>query len=175
MKTISVTFAWNLSNKKDRWQTLESASTHSTLKDCVKTTVKFPVCRKTIIKKPGPWPEGDMWVTAVKNQSCRGHENCGTILTVYTLLRTSTPEPGTLPRGAGKRGLPTRQRGGKKSDGAWKRKLTFTGGTSLTTGRRIETTFVTEVKQTSMTGGPHGYPVYRVTEHMKALSVTLDD
>ena len=58
----------------------------SCLKDCVKTSSKCPVCRETIVEKLGPCPNGDMYVTVIKNESCRGHEDCRTISIVYTLL-----------------------------------------------------------------------------------------
>ena len=62
---------------------------------------------------------------------------------------------------------------------AWRKKLTFTVGTSLTTGRQNMITWNDIHHKTSMVGGPYGYPdptyLERVTEDMKAFGVTLDD
>ena len=64
---------------------------------------------------------------------------------------------------------------------AWDMKLTFTVGTSLTTGAKDVITWNDIHHKTSRSGGisNYGYPdpnyLDRVTEDMEALGVTLDD
>ena len=116
-----------------------------------------------------------------------GYEDCGTIQIYYFLLGgIQGPQHGNpgaryfndnriafLPDNeAGRRVLELFKK-------AWKMKLTFTVGTSLSTGQKDVVTWNDIHHKTSLNGGPYGYPdptyLERVTADMHALGVRLDE
>ena len=157
------------------------------LKDVLKQSHKCPVCRAVIIEKLGPCPNGYMKIITCNTMHCAGYKDCGTIQIDYDLFSgTQGPQhenPGAwygndyreayLPDNkAGRRVLELFKK-------AWKMKLTFTVGTSLSSGQRDVVTWNDIHHKTSLNGGPYGYPdatyLERVAADMHALGVRLDE
>ena len=157
------------------------------IKDALEHSHKCPVCRAVIKKKLGPCPNGYMYVQTNKFVDCPGYLGCGTIKIEYELLDgVQGPQhqnPGITYYGdyrvaylpdndAGKRVLELFKK-------AWKMKLTFTVGRSLSSGENNVITWNDIHHKTSLKKGPYGYPdatyLERVTEDLHALGVTLDE
>ena len=141
------------------------------------------------MEKLGPCPKGTMSSWVKKKWRCEGYEECGTIVIGYS-FKSGRQGPQHENPGAPYRGdhrtayLPDNEKGRrvlKMLKKAWDMKLTFTVGTSLTTGQKDVITWNDIHHKTSRSGGipNYGYPdpnyLDRVTEDMKALGVTLDD
>ena len=157
------------------------------IKDALEQSHKCPVCRAVIKKKLGPCPNGYMYVQTKKNMHCAGYPGCGTIEIKYELLAglqgPQHQNPGTPYYGDYRNAyLPDNDAGRRVLElfkEAWKMKLTFTVGRSLSSGRNNVITWNDIHHKTSPRGGPYGYPdatyLERVTEDLHALGVTLDE
>ena len=157
------------------------------LKDVLKKSHKCPVCRAVVVEKLGPCPDGYMYVRTCKTRHCAGYEDCGAIIVDYQLLGgiqgSQHENPGARYNGDYRMAyLPDNEAGRRVLElfkKAWKMKLTFTVGTSLSTGRRDVVTWNDIHHKTSLNGGPYGYPdptyLERVTADMHALGVRLDE
>ncbi|XP_038231228.1 probable E3 ubiquitin-protein ligase DTX2 isoform X2 [Dermochelys coriacea] len=132
-------------------------------------SLQCPSCKTIYGEKTGTQPKGKMEISTF-TQSLPGHQDCGTIQIVYSIIRgiqgPEHPNPG-MPYTA--RGfprycyLPDNEKGRKVLDllrVAWKRRLIFTVGTSSTTGES-NTVVWNEIHHktemdTNLSG--HGYP-----------------
>eukprot|EP00828_Plagiopyla_frontata_P048967 TRINITY_DN9580_c0_g1_i1.p1 TRINITY_DN9580_c0_g1~~TRINITY_DN9580_c0_g1_i1.p1 ORF type:complete len:136 (+),score=15.54 TRINITY_DN9580_c0_g1_i1:532-939(+) len=126
----------------------------------------------------GDQPKGTMNVQIIK-QDCEGYPGKGTIVIDYNISSTvvnSVHISGTSRRAY----LPNTQEGQevlKLLDTGFKRKLIFTIGTSVTTGRQNQVVWNGIHHKTSMTGGSsnYGYPdktyLSRVKEELAAKGV----
>ncbi|KAM9370666.1 putative E3 ubiquitin-protein ligase DTX2 [Phaethornis superciliosus] len=152
-------------------------------------SLQCPCCKTIYGEKTGTQPKGKMEVST-SPQSLPGHRDCGTIQIVYHISSgiqgPEHPNPG-MPYTA--RGfprccyLPDNEKGRKVLEllrVAWRRRLIFTVGTSITTGE-TNTVVWNEIhhkteKDTNLSG--HGYPdpsyLDNVLAELSAQGVTED-
>jgi len=116
------------------------------------TYVKCPFCQACSGLEIGSCPDGTMIVTELLGQPAAGYEN-------YSALRIEYSVPGTL--GLRREAfLPNSPDGAKVASLlriAWDRRITFSKGTSMTTGQQNVLVWNIHHK-TSLSGGSHGYP-----------------
>ncbi|KAK7082391.1 putative E3 ubiquitin-protein ligase dtx2 [Halocaridina rubra] len=141
---------------------------------CVKQMIntssflECPICKTVHGIRTGNQPDGVMDITEIED-SLPGHPDCGTIIITYFFANGTQgpdhPEPGQLyrayafPRQAF---LPNNTKGKKVLKllhEAWKRRLIFTIGTSVTTGMKNVITWNEIHHKTSIENlNGHGYP-----------------
>lgn len=157
-------------------------------KDCAEHLVKNGKCVKCAVCSmiygifEGDMPRGTMDVNKQRGMSCAGYENCGTIIISYNIpsgTRQRVPYYGTSRVAY----LPDNKEGNeilallKK---AFDRKLTFTVGTSVTTGQSNTVVWNGIHHKTSPSGGSscYGYPdptyFNRVKEELGARGIFPD-
>ena len=137
--------------------------------DCIRqaigTSPTCPICRLPVGEPRGKCPSGTMVISG-SSQSCGGFQQCGTIQIRYQLRsgqqKTFHPNPGVRYSGTSRTAyLPDCTEGQdllKRLKYAWRRGLSFTVGTSLTTGASNVIVWSSIHHKTSMHGGVHGYP-----------------
>jgi len=143
--------------------------------------IKCPNCSKIYGVMMGTQPQGTMRVTVNKNMQCSGYHNCGTIVIEYHFPH------GQLPNGRNYSGtsrvayLPDNEEGREVLAllrTSFDRKLTFTVGTSVTTGRSDTVVWNGVHHKTNLSGGSShfGYPdatyFSRVKEELAARGVS---
>jgi len=148
------------------------ACNHQFHKSCVCEALKHssncPKCRKVQVQPRGRMPSGTMIVVRSKLGSCTGYESVGHIAIGYDipggLQKTYHPNPGTMFAGTNRTAfLPDNEEGRKllsRLRCAFRCGLTFTVGSSLSTGKDNVTTWGSVHHKTSRTGGTssHGFP-----------------
>jgi deltex-like protein len=119
---------------------------------------KCALCGYFFVKQIGDMPLGSTMTTSVSSSSLPGHEGCGTITIQYHIPSgsgwTGTNRIAYLPNSAeGQECLGLLRR-------AFEQRLTFTVGTSLTTGQQNVAVWNGIHHKTSPVGGPtcFGYP-----------------
>jgi deltex-like protein len=136
------------------------------IKDSLKSFPKCPVCRALICKPQGKCPSGTMSI-ATNSTKCSGYESCGgSIVITYNMPDGKQmpyhDNPGQSFQGTKRTAyLPNNDEGKKLLNRlvfAWKQGLTFTIGTSLTTGQANCVTWTSIHHKTSQSGGTHGFP-----------------
>ena len=144
-----------------------------------KNSIKCPNCSKIYGILIGDQPKGTMYAHISSNMHCSGYEDCDTIVIDYD-----------FPSGKGYSGtyrtafLPNNEEG-KEVLGLLKvcfdRKLTFTVGTSVTTGRTNTTVWNGVHHKTNLYGGSthFGYPdktyFNRINEELASKGVIQDN
>jgi deltex-like protein len=143
---------------------------HEYHKQCIegalKSSNKCPVCRTLISKPQGHCPSGTMRISYSNSIRCGGFDNCGSIIISYEIpsgIQSSFHEnPGQQYHGTNRNAyLPDNEEGRELLDRlvfAWNHGLTFTVGTSLTTGQPNCVTWTSIHHKTSPRGGHHGFP-----------------
>ncbi|CAJ1969694.1 unnamed protein product [Cylindrotheca closterium] len=142
-------------------------------KDCIEQACKFgskcPTCRKCLGTPSGKSPSGSMSINVppiTDNLKCSGFATWDTIVIVYSMQagtqkhyheNPGQPHPGKhetayLPNNAGGRNLL------KRLKFAFLHGLTFTIGTSMTTGATNQCTWSSIHHKTSPNRGVHGFP-----------------
>ena len=125
-----------------------------------------PICRIPFSEPCGKMPSGTMSVTTKPSSSCAGYEGLGKIVIDYNIpsgiQKEYHPNPSKR-HGFARRTayLPDNVEGNqllKRLVYAFKHGLTFTVGTSLTTGRPDSVTWSSVHHKTSEVGGAYGYP-----------------
>ena len=156
------------------------------LADSLKHDGKCPVCRAVIIKKLGPCPKGNMFVKTDPDLHCEGHVDCGTIKIKYIIpigvQGSEHPNPGVeYPSNSREAFLPDNDEGRNVLEllkKAWKMRMTFKVGTSLTTGQSNVVTWNDIHHKTSTSRGPYGYPdagyLRRITLDMNVMGINLN-
>lgn len=153
---------------------------------CIQSSLEHgkrcPVCRALVDKPQGKMPYGSMVVTRSPNDTCKGY-GPGTINIDYNMQsgvqRVYHENPGqAYPSRYRRAYLPDNAEGNsllKRLKFAFRCGLTFTVGTSLTTGRRSVITWSSIHHKTNRCRGPHGYPddsfFYNCNEELDALGV----
>jgi len=129
------------------------------------TAVNCPSCRVLVREPRGTMPSGVMAVSYERNVFCLGYEGHGTIFIRYLLegavQKDYHPNPGRL-HGSARRTaiIPDTLQGRQllaRLEYAFCRGLTFTVGTSLTTGREDSITWAS-IHHKTRGKGLHGYP-----------------
>ncbi|XP_035376291.1 E3 ubiquitin-protein ligase DTX3L-like isoform X1 [Electrophorus electricus] len=162
---------------------------HDYCNDCLRQSVKnfgeiCPVCKKIFGKLIGNQPEGTMDYTETTNR-LPGFTDCGTIVIKYQIppgIQTEKhPNPGQPYSGTYRTAYLPANKEGKHVlhllQTAFHQKLTFTVGTSTTTGATNSVTWNDIHHKTSMHGGPqsYGYPdanyLKRVRAELKAKGI----
>ena len=162
---------------------LDKCSDHFFHIECIgnlignKSSFKCPICLKIFGILEGDMPNGTFKAKVSNHEKCTGY-NCGTIVIHYN-----------FPNGPGYTGtnrtsyLPNNQEGREilaMLKVAFDRKLTFTVGTSVTTGRKNTVVWNGIHHKTSLFGGPtaFGYPdptyFNRVKQELAAKGVTKE-
>eukprot|EP00826_Nyctotherus_ovalis_P051624 TRINITY_DN6458_c0_g2_i9.p1 TRINITY_DN6458_c0_g2~~TRINITY_DN6458_c0_g2_i9.p1 ORF type:complete len:275 (+),score=81.08 TRINITY_DN6458_c0_g2_i9:92-916(+) len=157
-------------------------------KDCAENLVKNKKCVKCAVCSgiygifEGDMPKGTMNVQTSKSMHCSGYSNCGTIIINYSI-------PGSMRKNVRYYGtsrtayLPDNKEGREVLAllrKAFDRKLTFTVGTSVTTGQPNAVVWSGIHHKTSLEGGTscYGYPdptyFSRVKEELAARGVFPD-
>jgi len=124
-----------------------------------------PTCRKAVGKPQGTMPSGTMTITR-SSMSCGGYESVGSIQISYNIpsgrQMAYHPSPGQRHGSAHRVGyLPDNAEGQallKRLKFAFQHGLTFTIGTSLTSGVANSVTWSSIHHKTSPHGGAHGFP-----------------
>ncbi|XP_048249660.1 uncharacterized protein LOC124119043 [Haliotis rufescens] len=165
---------------------------HQFCKQCVDNAFKIkavcPVCKMKCGEITGNMPPGTMR-DRVDYFDLPGYKGCGTIIITYAFndghQTEEHPDPGQWYRGFTRTAyLPNNAEGQKVLSllkVAWKRRLTFTIGRSVTMGRDSCITWNEIHHKTSTSGGPtnHGYPdpdyLRRVQEELADQGVTEED
>uniref|UniRef100_UPI0037E9525D E3 ubiquitin-protein ligase DTX3L-like n=1 Tax=Semicossyphus pulcher TaxID=241346 RepID=UPI0037E9525D len=162
---------------------------HEFCEECLAQSVESlgpvcPVCKDVFGKKEGNQPEGRMtW--KIDYISLPGFPRCGTITINYHISggkqTEKHPNPGQRYEGIFREAYLPNNKEGKEVlhllERAFEQKLTFTVGTSRTTGRENQVTWNDIHHKTSKTGGQQsfGYPdpgyLSRVREELKALGI----
>ena len=141
--------------------------------ECIQNAIKMkpncPICRTRLSEPRGTSPSGTMTITST-SLVCAGFEtdSSGTFEIKYEMhsnyQKAYHPNPGVLYLGTERTAyLPKNDKGEsllKRLKYAWKRGLTFTVGTSLTTGKANSITWSSIHHKTSPYGGVnyHGFP-----------------
>ncbi|XP_071090807.1 E3 ubiquitin-protein ligase DTX3L-like [Haliotis cracherodii] len=165
---------------------------HQFCKQCVDKSFKIkavcPVCKMKCGVITGNMPPGTMR-DRVDYFDLHGYKGCGTIVITYDFngghQTEEHPDPGQWYRGFTRTAyLPNNAEGQKVLSllkVAWKRRLTFTIGRSVTMGRDSCITWNEIHHKTNTSGGPtnHGYPdpdyLRRVQEELADQGVTEED
>jgi len=172
---------------------LNSCVGHIFHKDCivhcynVQGFLKCPICNYIYGTRIGSMPDGTMNVEkkAKGELVLEGYNNCGTIVINYNFPSGTQvegqPSPGEYYNGTSRTAyLPDNPEGNevlKLLELAWKRKVTFIIGTSVTTGERNTVVWNGIHHKTCQSGGPtaYGYPdetyFVRVKAELKDLGV----
>jgi deltex len=126
-----------------------------------------PTCSKMAGTPRGDMPSGEMTISRTA-RSCAGHVGCGTIVIDYSIRRGVQtmyhPNPGVVYKGATRRAyLPETAESCallKRLKFAFQQGLTFSVGTSLTSGQDNSVIWKSIPHKTSLAGGAsrHGYP-----------------
>ena len=136
------------------------------IKDSLKSFPTCPVCRALISKLQGKGPSGTMSITT-SSILCNGYESSGRSLVITYTMPSGTQmsyhdNPGERYQGTTRIAyLPDIEEGRKllkRLKFAWKRGLTFSIGTSLTTRQPNCITWASIHHKTSPSRGPHGFP-----------------
>ena len=142
---------------------------HMYHKECLEQAVarapKCPICRVPVGDPQGHCPSGTMSVH-VCSQRCASFESYRTIQISYQMnngtQKSYHPNPGTSFTGAHRMAyLPNNEDGKnllKRLKYAWRHGLSFTVGTSLTTGASNVVVWSSIHHKTSLAGGVHGFP-----------------
>lgn len=150
--------------------------------ECLEVSSNCPVCRQPLSLIQGSSPSGTMSSYVQRNMSCLGYER-GTIVITYTLsggwqkpyhVNPGVPYPPTTRTAY----IPDTTEGRnllKRLQFAFASGLTFTVGTSLTSGANNVITWASIHHKTSLYCGAHGYPdpsyFHNVNEELDALHV----
>lgn len=138
-------------------------------RDCIQEALrhspKCPTCRVDIIEPRGKSPSGTMRITQT-HHSCASYENAGSYIINYTIHggiqqeyhdHPGVPFMATIRRAY----LPSNEEGTnllKRLKYAWMHGLTFSVGTSFTTGRSNVITWSSVHHKTCQHGSVHGFP-----------------
>mmetsp|Transcript_11647 Transcript_11647/g.19375 ORF Transcript_11647/g.19375 Transcript_11647/m.19375 type:complete len:468 (+) Transcript_11647:138-1541(+) len=153
------------------------------IQEALKRSPRCPKCRANIIEPQGLGPSGKMRITQVCHQFCTGFEAFGCYNIDYRIPNGVQKEyhdnPGIAFRGTNRRAyLPDNKEGSdllKRLKYAWMHGLTFSVGTSLTTGIANGVIWSSIHHKTSRHGGVHGFPDPNVfdncNESLDALGV----
>uniref|UniRef100_A0A670K284 E3 ubiquitin-protein ligase n=1 Tax=Podarcis muralis TaxID=64176 RepID=A0A670K284_PODMU len=171
-------------------KTLEKCK-HSFCEDCITRALQVkkacPMCGRFYGQLVGNQPEnGRMLVSKDSSLLLPGYEKYGTIIIQYVfppgIQGVEHPNPGVRYPGTTRVAyLPDCPEGNKVLAlfrKAFDQRLTFTIGTSMTTGRANVITWNDIHHKTNCTGGPFGYPdptyLARVQEELRAKGITND-
>jgi len=160
--------------------------------DCIshcvnKNALKCPICSTVNGLLTGTQPAGTMHVST-SSSSLPGYPGCGTITVNYHfpdgIQGKEHPHPGMHYSGTSRTGLFPNNAEGKKVvkllELAWKQRVIFTVGRSMTTGSDNCVIWNGIHHKTSVSGGPtnHGYPdptyLNRVQEELASFGITED-
>jgi deltex-like protein len=158
---------------------------------CMKQALEFdarcPTCRLPVAEPQGKCPSGIMAVST-SSRTCEGYSECGSSIVIRYSLSTGTQlsyheNPGQKYQGTVRTAyLPNNYEGKKllkRLKYAWSRGLTFTIGTSLTSGRKNQIVWSSIHHKTSLRGGMHGFPdpnyFWNCNEDLDALQVPPAD
>jgi deltex len=156
-------------------------------RDCFNQSIKFkpncPICRTTIAKPQGMCPSGSMTITEI-DQLCPGFGKFTKVIQIDYVIQegyqlsyhespglkyAATSRTAYLPKNH--EGLNLLQR----LKYAWLHGMTFTIGTSLTTGQSNVVVWSSIHHKTSVHGGSHGFPdvdyIGRCNDELTALGV----
>jgi len=150
--------------------------------------LQCPICSTVYGIRVGTQPEGTM-VVKRSGEVLEGHSDCGTIQITYKFPNGKQgeghPTPGKPYTGTTRTAyLPDNKEGNevlKLLEVAWKRKLIFRVGTSVTTGADDQVVWNSIHHKTSTNGGPtnFGFPDDTYFDRVKAeladKGVTIDD
>lgn len=143
---------------------------HRFHQDCIDQALehakKCPTCRIALGEPIGSCPVGTMKIRVKDSLHCDGFGCMETIVITYSILdgiqSKEHENPGSLFTGTTRNAyLPYSEEGKallKRLRYAFRRGLTFTVGTSLTTGRQNVVVWTSIHHKTSPTAGPHGWP-----------------
>ncbi|KAI8507650.1 E3 ubiquitin-protein ligase dtx3l [Branchiostoma belcheri] len=163
---------------------------HKFCSDCLATALKHaakcPICGLVVGRLRGDQPEGRMEYTVERHSSLPGYPGCGTIIIHYSIPSgvqgRDHPNPGQPYHGTSRKAyLPDNYEGQEVLTllkEAWRNKLVFTIGTSVTTGTDDAVTWNDIHHKTNRSGGPtrYGYPdptyLARVKEELAAKGIT---
>ncbi|XP_060085317.1 uncharacterized protein LOC132564702 [Ylistrum balloti] len=166
---------------------------HIFCKECIEKHLRnhgtCPVCKQRYSEPEGNQPDGIMSYFITKDFKVEGYESYGTIVIEYDIpdgIQTDRhPNPGMRYKGLHRSALLPDSPDGNRILAllmkAFDRKLIFTVGTSITTGRENVTTWNDIHHKTSRNGGPQrfGYPdptyLRRVYDELIAKGITEDD
>ena len=172
-----------MSNKK-----VLSKCKHEFCSPCINKALSYkpvcPVCQTSYGVQKGNQPDGDMYVTVLRD-SLPGYEPCGTIMITYVIeggVQTKEhPNPGKRFSGIRRIAYLPDNKEGNEVLGllrrAFKQKLIFTVGESRQTGASDVITWNDIHHKTSWCGGPHrhGYPdpdyLKRVKQELKSKGI----
>lgn len=172
-----------MSNKK-----VLSKCKHEFCSPCINKALSYkpvcPVCQTSYGVQKGNQPDGDMYVTVLRD-SLPGYEPCGTIVITYVIeggVQTKEhPNPGKRFSGTRRTAYLPDNKEGNEVLGllrrAFKQKLIFTVGESRQTGASDVITWNDIHHKTSWCGGPHrhGYPdpdyLKRVKQELKSKGI----
>ena len=137
----------------------------SCIRDSLNAANKCPLCRKHVGDPRGKCPSGNMDITSSPTP-CSGFDHDPSIVVVYNMpsgIQMPYHENPGLPfKGTNRFAyLPDNQEGRRlleRLKWAWMHGLTFSVGTSLTTGRPNCVIWSSIHHKTSQTPGPHGFP-----------------
>jgi deltex-like protein len=143
---------------------------HAFHRSCIKEYFEHaktcPICRKVAGEPQGKSPSGTMSVSTSSSMRCSGNFDCGSIVINYMInggvQKPYHDQPGVR-HGSDSRTayIPDNAEGQKllkRLKYAFQHGLTFTVGTSMTTGMPNRVTWASIHHKTSPTGGPHGFP-----------------
>jgi len=168
-----------------------SVCKHNFHLDCIKQALKVssqcPICRKVITEPRGKSPSGTMSSSSSSIQ-CDGYQGVGSIAIDYhikgELQKSYHDNPGTIQVGKSCRAYLPNNRDGqkllKRLKYAFLHGLTFTVGTSLTTGIQNQCTWSSIHHKTSLHGGTssHGFPdpsyLINCNDELNSLGIPLD-
>ncbi|CAH1268223.1 DTX3L [Branchiostoma lanceolatum] len=156
------------------------------LATALKHAAKCPICGLVVGRLRGDQPDGKMECVVEKYSSLPGYPGCGTIIIHYDIPSgiqgPEHPNPGHRFHGTSRKAyLPCNPEGQEVLTllkEAWKNKLVFTIGTSVTTGTSDAVTWNDIHHKTNRSGGPtrYGYPdptyLGRVKEELAAKGIT---
>ncbi|XP_066286236.1 uncharacterized protein [Branchiostoma lanceolatum] len=156
------------------------------LATALKHAAKCPICGLVVGRLRGDQPDGRMECIVEKYSSLPGYPGCGTIIIHYDIPSgiqgPEHPNPGQRFHGTSRKAyLPYNSQGQEVLTllkEAWKNKLVFTIGMSVTTGNSDAVTWNDIHHKTNRSGGPtrYGYPdptyLGRVKEELAAKGIT---
>ncbi|XP_078684007.1 uncharacterized protein LOC144917639 [Branchiostoma floridae x Branchiostoma belcheri] len=163
---------------------------HKFCSECLATALKHaakcPICGLVVGRLRGDQPEGRMECVVERHSSLPGYPGCGTIIIHYSIPSgiqgRDHPNPGQPYHGTSRKAyLPDNYEGQEVLTllkEAWRNKLVFTIGTSVTTGTDDAVTWNDIHHKTNRSGGPtrYGYPdptyLARVKEELAAKGIT---
>jgi len=136
------------------------------IQQACKFALKCPICRISIGTPIGKSPSGSMTAIVSSHMTCGGYPNCGTIEIVYSIFSGIQEHyhenPGQPHNGKHAIAyLPDNTDGQnllKRLKFAFMHGLTFTVGTSMTTGATNQCTWSSIHHKTYPNGGVHGFP-----------------